>query len=156
MTLEIGVRTTDFEFELPGRGGKAREFTISPSEAPTRSNEHLDQTETERVLTAQQKIAILLMVLGIAAGAYLAPLTTALVINGLIVLFFGAANLFQLVLVRRALGNSAALVVSKAQLDALEDRDLPVYTILVPLYHEAQMVPQLIQGIAQLNYPLDK
>ena len=81
MTLEIGVRTTDFEFELPGRGGKAREFTISPSEAPTRSNEHLNQTETERVLTTQQKIAILLMVLGIAVAAYKAPLMTALVIN---------------------------------------------------------------------------
>src|SRR3984893_6748881 len=156
MTLEIGVRTTDFEFELPGRGGSAREFTISPSEAPTRSNEHLNQTETERVLTTQQKIAILLMVMGIAAAAFIAPLTTALVINGLIVLFFGAANLFKLVLVRRALDDSAALKVSPAQLEALEDRELPVYTILVPLYHEAQMVPQLIQGIAQLNYPLDK
>ena len=156
MTLEIGVRTTDFEFELPGRGGSAREFTISPSEAPTRSNEHLNQTETERVLTTQQKIAILLMVMGIAAAAFIAPLTTALVINGFIVLFFGAANLFKLVLVRRALDNSAALKITPAQLEALEDRELPVYTILVPLYHEAQMVPQLIQGISQLNYPLDK
>ncbi len=34
--------------------------------------------------------------------------------------------------------------------------DLPHYTVLVPLFHEAQMVDQLMRGLAQLRYPQDK
>ena len=39
---------------------------------------------------------------------------------------------------------------------AAESEDLPLYTVLVPLFHEAQMVPQLMDGIEKLNYPRDK
>lgn len=31
--------------------------------------------------------------------------------------------------------------------------DLPVYTVLVPLFHEAQMVNQLVTGLSNLKYP---
>lgn len=34
--------------------------------------------------------------------------------------------------------------------------DLPIYTVLVPLFHESQMVPQLMDGLSQLKYPQDK
>jgi cellulose synthase/poly-beta-1,6-N-acetylglucosamine synthase-like glycosyltransferase len=34
--------------------------------------------------------------------------------------------------------------------------DLPIYTVLVPLFHEAQMVEQIITGLDELNYPKDK
>ena len=41
-------------------------------------------------------------------------------------------------------------------MNALSDYDLPVYTVLVPLYREAEMIPQLIDGINQLDYPRRK
>ena len=34
--------------------------------------------------------------------------------------------------------------------------DLPIYTVLIPLFHEAQMVEQIINGLDGLNYPKDK
>jgi len=34
--------------------------------------------------------------------------------------------------------------------------ELPTYTVLVPLFHEVQMVQQLMAGLEQLNYPSDK
>lgn len=34
--------------------------------------------------------------------------------------------------------------------------DLPQYTVLVPLFHEAQMVSQLMAGLERLNYPRGK
>jgi hypothetical protein len=33
------------------------------------------------------------------------------------------------------------------------DRDLPVYTIIVPLYREARVLPRLIQALSALDYP---
>ncbi len=35
-------------------------------------------------------------------------------------------------------------------------KDLPLYTVLVPLFHEAQMIESLMSGLAQLRYPEDK
>lgn len=59
---------------------------------------------------------------------------------------------------------SAALRVSLAWLDApvacakisMPDEALPTYTVLLPLHHEAGMLPQLAGAIAKLNYPKDK
>ncbi len=36
------------------------------------------------------------------------------------------------------------------------DQDLPVYTILIPLRDEANMVPQLVGAMGRLNYPIEK
>ncbi len=41
-------------------------------------------------------------------------------------------------------------------LPRLEDRHLPVYSILVPLYREAAMVPRLASALAALDYPPEK
>ena len=38
---------------------------------------------------------------------------------------------------------------------ALSD-DLPIYTVLVPLFHESQMISQLMSGLDSLKYPIDK
>ncbi|MGN6490205.1 MAG: glycosyltransferase [Devosia sp.] len=38
----------------------------------------------------------------------------------------------------------------------LEDADLPVYTVLVPLRDEAQMVPQLANALRAIDYPPEK
>lgn len=37
-----------------------------------------------------------------------------------------------------------------------DDRALPAYSLIVPLYHEAAVVPQLIDALAALDYPPEK
>ncbi|MGQ3676603.1 glycosyltransferase family 2 protein [Xanthobacter sp. TB0139] len=39
---------------------------------------------------------------------------------------------------------------------AADDRALPVYSILVPLYREAAVVPQLVEALGALDYPPEK
>ncbi|MDR3494248.1 MAG: glycosyltransferase family 2 protein [Ancalomicrobiaceae bacterium] len=38
----------------------------------------------------------------------------------------------------------------------LEARDLPTYAVLVPLYHEAEIVDDLIKALGRLDYPVDR
>lgn len=45
---------------------------------------------------------------------------------------------------------------SSAAVDLLEDSDLPVYTVLVPLRDEAQMVAQLASALRAIDYPPEK
>jgi glycosyltransferase XagB len=40
--------------------------------------------------------------------------------------------------------------------DAGSDRTLPTYTILVPLYREANVLSRLVEALLELNYPRDK
>ena len=42
------------------------------------------------------------------------------------------------------------------EVELLEDADLPVYTVLVPLRDEAQMVPQLANALRAIDYPPEK
>jgi cellulose synthase/poly-beta-1,6-N-acetylglucosamine synthase-like glycosyltransferase len=39
---------------------------------------------------------------------------------------------------------------------AADDASLPPYTILVPLYHEANVLPRLVEALLELAYPSDK
>jgi cellulose synthase/poly-beta-1,6-N-acetylglucosamine synthase-like glycosyltransferase len=38
----------------------------------------------------------------------------------------------------------------------LDHDNLPIYTILVPVYHEASVLPQVVAGIGKLDYPADR
>jgi cellulose synthase/poly-beta-1,6-N-acetylglucosamine synthase-like glycosyltransferase len=46
--------------------------------------------------------------------------------------------------------------ISQAELDALDDRDLPMYTILVPVFREANIVGMLMDNLRNLDYPASK
>lgn len=40
--------------------------------------------------------------------------------------------------------------------ETLRDQDLPIYTVLVPLFRETAVLPQLVQALLALNYPIEK
>jgi cellulose synthase/poly-beta-1,6-N-acetylglucosamine synthase-like glycosyltransferase len=43
-----------------------------------------------------------------------------------------------------------------AEIASLTDDELPIYTILVPVYNEPEIVSMLIKGLGQLDYPHEK
>jgi glycosyltransferase XagB len=65
----------------------------------------------------------------------------------LLIVLFRAAALGYL-LVRRAPGQSATTLIA--------DKDLPTYSVLVPLYREGSSVPGLVEALRRLDYPHDK
>jgi hypothetical protein len=89
-------------------------------------------------------------------GAVLWPATTALVLvaalNVAVALAVGTKAVISTV------GTAWETVeqVTDAEVAALEDADLPVYTILVPVYREAGIVGLLMRNLAALDYPREK
>lgn len=55
-----------------------------------------------------------------------------------------------------AIRNPGEEHIDKAIIEALKDADWPPYTILCPLYKEAQVVPQFVQSMRAIDYPADK
>ena len=46
--------------------------------------------------------------------------------------------------------------VTKEEIESIKDEELPLYTIFIPLYKEAESLPQVLSNIARLDYPGDK
>jgi len=90
----------------------------------------------------------LLITLGLAALAF-APMATATVFVGFLTLFYLAGFLFKTYLFI----TSPAL---KDDTPLCGDAPLPIYTVLVPLYREAAALPDLLAGLARLDYPKDR
>lgn len=80
----------------------------------------------------------------------------------IVVLIFSAALVFYFgSLVFKTFLMVASLVhplptPSKKDLETIPPDDLPKYTILVPLYHEANVVHESVKALARLNYPKHK
>jgi len=71
-------------------------------------------------------------------------------------LFYVSFSAYKFYLVYRAIAHELEVPVSDEEIAGLEDRDLPVYTILVPVYREAEVLPDLLEAINKLDYPTTK
>jgi cellulose synthase/poly-beta-1,6-N-acetylglucosamine synthase-like glycosyltransferase len=109
------------------------------------------------VFTAPQMIGAYALSSMILAGLALAPLATLILINIAISIFHLGNFVFKGVLVSVGGGRSADIDETIAiEARALGAEDLPVFTVLVPMFREAAMLPQLAQALRDLDYPLGK
>jgi len=106
-----------------------------------------------RVLSSAQKAVFALVAVLILLALISAPVTTLIVLNVGSVLFYASFSLYKFKLIYDALGHSLELPVTPADLAALDETTLPVFTILVPLYRESAVVPRLTAALNRLDYP---
>ncbi|NLF22130.1 MAG: glycosyltransferase [Lentisphaerae bacterium] len=103
-----------------------------------------------------QKRAAIGLALLIGGGLALAPLATGRLLVLGCTLFYLAATLYKLMLIRAAAHPRAAFQFSAAALAAAEPRDWPVFSILVPMYKEPETIPQMVAGLQAMDYPADR
>ena len=107
-----------------------------------------------QVLTRRQAIALYLALSALAAGLALAPLATLILLNVFMTLFHLGGLLFKLMLVRLGGdGNGASARAMAARVDQLDEADLPVISILVPMFREPDVLPILVRALRDLDYP---
>ena len=101
-----------------------------------------------RVVTTRQAFAFGLLGAGLAAALVLSPLTVIRLLVATMSLAFFVSALFRGWLAW--LGADAPARPAAARDD---DTSLPLYTILVPLYREANILPRLAEALLALDYP---
>lgn len=109
-----------------------------------------------RVITPSQKKTLVIIGVILLLGLLWNAVGLLIALNALTTTFYLAFSFHRFYLVYRALSHDLEVPVSQEEIDALEDRDLPIYTILVPLYKEAGVLPKLTRSINGLDYPLAK
>lgn len=108
------------------------------------------------VMPAQKRgiIAFFLLILGCAM---LAPINTWYVTLIITTQFYLATLAFKWLLLTQDTRNSDYEHTIKSLASGLNDATLPVYSILVPLYHETEnVIRQLLEAIDALDYPKTK
>ena len=109
-----------------------------------------------RVLSRPQKAFFVLVLAAFVTFLLYDPIATVVVFNIGSILFYAGFSAYKFKLIYDALGHDLELPVSPGELAALDERDLPVYTILVPLYREANVAARIVTALERLDYPRSK
>jgi len=64
--------------------------------------------------------------------------------------------IFTTFILLRSLSKNIEIKFSKKSLGQLNDKSLPKYSILCPLYKEANVLPDFVKAINNLDWPKDK
>ncbi len=107
-------------------------------------------------LTRPQKFTISTLLILLAVALVWRPLGTLIVVNGAVIIFYLLHIGYKFYLVWLSLDRPAAVQVTAEQLAALNEISLPSYTVLVPMYREADVLPGLVAALGRLDYPPDK
>jgi cellulose synthase/poly-beta-1,6-N-acetylglucosamine synthase-like glycosyltransferase len=117
-----------------------------------------DPEMSARRVFAPVQIAIVYGLLtALMAGLALAPVATLIALNVGMGIFYLGNFLFKGILVAVGGGRSThqddQIAILARQ---LKDEELPVFTVLVPMFREPEMLPILAHALRQLDYPLGK
>jgi cellulose synthase/poly-beta-1,6-N-acetylglucosamine synthase-like glycosyltransferase len=101
-----------------------------------------------RTLSRAQAAFVALAGLLAATGVALTPSGALVVVHHLFFAVFLLGGLTRLA--------AACTPLATSQPPPLADEDLPTYTIIAPLYREAEVVAELVENLAALDYPRDR
>ncbi len=108
------------------------------------------------VFTPGQYLVFALGLLGTLLGLYLWPRETLILLNlGVNAFFFLSVAFKFAVSLAGALAERDA-PVTEEEVRALKEEELPTYTVLVPVYREANVVGLLMRNLARMDYPKEK
>ncbi|MDB4977892.1 MAG: hypothetical protein JWM56_78 [Candidatus Peribacteria bacterium] len=100
-------------------------------------------------------VSLLIMSAIIGALSYVLRSSPLVILSGILsVVYLGLIG-FKLYVVHQSL-NRKLLSFSRRDVAAIKDEDLPLYTILIPLYKEAEVIPQIVKAMTSIDYPTDK
>jgi cellulose synthase/poly-beta-1,6-N-acetylglucosamine synthase-like glycosyltransferase len=114
------------------------------------------QHSAREVLTADQKFIGAVIVLLTLFCFWQFPLYTLLTLGSLMNGFLAFSFLFRTALCRMSCAEGIGQRVTREDVDALKDEDLPVYTVLVPMYKEPNVLPILAAALKRMDYPKSK
>jgi cellulose synthase/poly-beta-1,6-N-acetylglucosamine synthase-like glycosyltransferase len=108
------------------------------------------------VVTRPQKRVFVAFALPLLVLLVLFPSPVLIALNGLMNLFLFASFLFRTVLCWMSCGENDQSTVTAEEIEALRTQDLPVYTVLVPMYKEPGVLPILAAALRKMDYPRSK
>jgi len=111
------------------------------------------ENSAAKVLTKQQLIWMIIILIIAVILAVLNLKNFLIVLNSIFTIIYMLMVVYKFFLVSAAIGTDLEVPVSEEEIEALRDDELPIYTILIPVYKEAAVLPNLLKSITHLDYP---
>lgn len=109
-----------------------------------------------KTLNFGQKLTLYLIIVTILGGLYVNSHLTLSALIAILSSIYFIDVFFNLYLILRSLHSPPEINIKREEILSLKDKDLPIYTILCPLFREAQVVPYFLESIKNLDYPKEK
>ncbi|MBU3101532.1 glycosyltransferase [Clostridium sp. DSM 17811] len=119
------------------------------------ANERPDQS-ARTIFTRRQIIVIVAILVIIVLGLCFNSFKTALIINVFIQVVYFIVVLLKFFMIMQGTRNGAQIRITDEEVESLDERELPVYTILVPMYKESPVILALLENLELLDYPKHK
>ena len=107
-------------------------------------------------LFRKQKIIILFLLSIFTAGLFFDWITTLVILIAFITCIYFIDLFFNLYLIFRGFSKRPEIHILKSETNRLTIDQLPKYTVLCPLYHEWEVLPQFVTAMSRLDYPKEK
>jgi hypothetical protein len=107
-------------------------------------------------VTRPQKLTLWGMLVVLCVSLLFAPMATAVFLMGLFTTIYTLTFVFKFVLTFVGSSRKADMEISPEAVAGLNDAELPVYSVLVPMYKEASVLPLLAKALKGLDYPPSK
>lgn len=116
-----------------------------------------DPSSSAFITFSTGQLAFLFILLGLVTiGLVVSFKNTSIIINIIISSFFLVAILFKLFLALTGSQFELHQAVTRDDLRELIEDELPIYTILLPVYKEDKLIKKLIWNLQSLDYPREK
>ncbi|MEQ8657586.1 MAG: glycosyltransferase family 2 protein [Hyphomicrobiales bacterium] len=121
------------------------------------SQNHLAITQPDmsarETLVRRQAVALMALTLGIGLWAALSATSLFVLLNAVFGTLYFSVGMARILAV---LTPMPRLVRYQPLASRLPDKALPMFSVLIPIYDEAAMVPQLVASMGALDYPPEK
>lgn len=109
-----------------------------------------------RTILPWQQILILTIISVLFISFVKSPIATATVFVAAITIIYFLDVLFNMFLIAKSLHFPPELSFTPEQIAAIDDKNLPIYTILCPMYRESAVLPDFVKSMAGMDWPKDK
>lgn len=96
------------------------------------------------------------LVIAIGWGFVVEPISTLIALTATLSFIYLIDVLFNLYVTLKSLHFPPEIIATSDEIASIKDKNLPIYSILVPLYKEANVLPEFIHSMDKLDYPKNK
>lgn len=103
-----------------------------------------------------QSFMLILIFISFLLGLIYATWATLILTVGILTLIYFLDVVFNLFVVLKSMHYPPEIRISQKQIKKINHKKLPIFTILCPLYKEAEILPHFIKSIKNLDWPKNK
>ena len=159
-TLRTRLRASALGAVTPSRPGRPMIVTSAPDRTEALLAEAVDGLATrmaaqssKQLVDRNRGLSVVGFVLVNIVAAMRWPVGVAIGWIALITVVYAATIVDRVLLYVRSLDDAAIDIVTDEEARAVPDDELPVFTVLVPAYHEPEVIQHLLRAVGGLEYP---